>query len=386
VEGDAITTITPSEHDAGYSLNYEARATANKLNQAVKTIRAYRKRIKACHVHKSKGLKQEPNDPSGPNLDDKIEELETAIRSAETEKAKCEARLNKLREGGVTVDEYLDAASLAILETENQEQQPEWGAASSNGTASQVDTPQTEVAAAIERQTSNNAAGAPRENGEWDGRSENEDDDEDSGGQWGELASQAAAKAKQRALASAADDGWADSSGWDNQESADGNDDDGGAPQQAVGSGGEAGDRQALAPEDIDPNAAIWRAVVLFNFEANNEDELSVVENEEVDIMVRECDEEGWLMGRNKAGRRGYVPYNYVEVFACLAEDDSVEEKQPQVNRTNSYRHGGPHWGKTWSLSLPLKVRLFSHLLTCLKYHKISVIMDQECGHLALKH
>ena len=46
VEGDAITTITPSEHDAGYSLNYEARATANKLNQAVKTIRAYRKRIK----------------------------------------------------------------------------------------------------------------------------------------------------------------------------------------------------------------------------------------------------------------------------------------------------------------------------------------------------
>jgi hypothetical protein len=47
VEGDTITTITPSEHDAGYSLNYEARATANKLNQAVKTIRAYRKRIKA---------------------------------------------------------------------------------------------------------------------------------------------------------------------------------------------------------------------------------------------------------------------------------------------------------------------------------------------------
>ena len=28
VEGDTLSTITPSEHDGGYSLNYEARSTA----------------------------------------------------------------------------------------------------------------------------------------------------------------------------------------------------------------------------------------------------------------------------------------------------------------------------------------------------------------------
>ena len=28
VEGDTVSTITPSEHDGGYSLNYEARSTA----------------------------------------------------------------------------------------------------------------------------------------------------------------------------------------------------------------------------------------------------------------------------------------------------------------------------------------------------------------------
>ncbi len=162
--------------------------------------------LQACHVHKSKGLKQEPNDPSGPNLDDKIEELETAIRSATTEKAKCEARLNKLREGGVPVDEYLDAASLAILETESREeqQQQEWGraASSSNGTASQMDTPQTEEAGGggVTRQMS---AAAPQENGDWDGgfdseEEEGEENAAEGGGQWGELASQAAAKAKQR--------------------------------------------------------------------------------------------------------------------------------------------------------------------------------------------
>ena len=104
VEGDTVCTITPSEHDGGYSLNYEARSTAGKLNQAVRTIRAFKKRIKACQTHKSRGLKQEPNaPPSAPNLDDTIEELETAIRVAETDKAKCEARLNKLREGGVSL-------------------------------------------------------------------------------------------------------------------------------------------------------------------------------------------------------------------------------------------------------------------------------------------
>ena len=39
---DKIRVIEPSEHDGGYSLNYEARQNANKLNQSVRTIKAYR--------------------------------------------------------------------------------------------------------------------------------------------------------------------------------------------------------------------------------------------------------------------------------------------------------------------------------------------------------
>ena len=45
VKGDTETMITASEHDGGYSLNYEARQNASKLNQAVKTINAFNKRI-----------------------------------------------------------------------------------------------------------------------------------------------------------------------------------------------------------------------------------------------------------------------------------------------------------------------------------------------------
>ncbi|QQP55427.1 Uncharacterized protein FKW44_008600, partial [Caligus rogercresseyi] len=107
---DSTTIITPSEHDGGYSLNYEARQNASKLNQAAKTIKAYNKRIQACHYHKTKGLKQEPNDTGGPDLNTKIIELQIAIRNAEMEKARAEARLEKLREGGISVDEYIDAA------------------------------------------------------------------------------------------------------------------------------------------------------------------------------------------------------------------------------------------------------------------------------------
>ena len=42
----------------------------------------YRQRIKACYNHKAKGLKKEPNDTGGPNIDTKINELELAIRDA----------------------------------------------------------------------------------------------------------------------------------------------------------------------------------------------------------------------------------------------------------------------------------------------------------------
>ena len=54
-------------------------------------------------------MKKEPNDTGGPDLAHKIVELQIAIRNAEREKAKAEARLAKLREGGINVDEYIDA-------------------------------------------------------------------------------------------------------------------------------------------------------------------------------------------------------------------------------------------------------------------------------------
>lgn len=52
----------------------------------------------------------DPNDPNGPDLDTKIEEMKLNIRRSETTKMKAEARIECLRTGGVNVDEWLQEA------------------------------------------------------------------------------------------------------------------------------------------------------------------------------------------------------------------------------------------------------------------------------------
>lgn len=52
----------------------------------------------------------DPNDPNGPDLETKIEEMKQSIRRSETAKTKAEARIEYLRKGGVNVDEWLQEA------------------------------------------------------------------------------------------------------------------------------------------------------------------------------------------------------------------------------------------------------------------------------------
>ena len=60
--------------------------------------------------------------------------------------------------------------------------------------------------------------------------------------------------------------------------------------------------------QDYDPNAA----VVLYDFSADGDDELSVAEGE--DLIVLERDSDDWWKVRNSKGREGVVPASYVEV------------------------------------------------------------------------
>lgn len=60
-------------------------------------------------------FKVDPNDQNGPDLETKIDDMKQTIRRAETAKAKAEARIECLRDGGVNVDEWLrEAESLTV--------------------------------------------------------------------------------------------------------------------------------------------------------------------------------------------------------------------------------------------------------------------------------
>ena len=311
VEGDTINTITPSDHDDGYSLKYAARTTAAKLNQAVKTIRAFRKRIKACEHHKAAGLKQEPNDAKGPNLDDKIEELVLGIRSAEVDLAKCKARLRKLREGNVEVDSYLDNANLDSLyvdedvkpKTGGDPIQTEWP---SSTTQSQVETP---AEAPEYEEEAGGWAEAGDGGGGWSQDQPGQTDDWASGDQWAQSDQQ----------------GWNGEADWAGEPE---------EPQE------EQQETEDQTRPDIDPQADIWKALVLYTFTANNEDELTVSENEDICVLVRECDEEGWVMARNQSDRKGYVPSNYIEVYASLPREDQTYRRD-QYSRQSSVGSSG---------------------------------------------
>jgi hypothetical protein len=58
-----------------------------------------------------------------------------------------------------------------------------------------------------------------------------------------------------------------------------------------------------------DPNAA----VVLYDFTADGEDELTVAEGE--DLIILERDSDDWWKVRNSKGQEGVVPASYVEVY-----------------------------------------------------------------------
>lgn len=60
----------------------------------------------------------DPNEPNGPELEVKMDELRATIRRSEISKAKYEARLECLRVGGAPVDDWLKEIDLlAVQET-----------------------------------------------------------------------------------------------------------------------------------------------------------------------------------------------------------------------------------------------------------------------------
>ena len=95
--------------------------------------------------------------------------------------------------------------------------------------------------------------------------------------------------------------------------------------------------------------AGSLKAVAIYEFVSQNQDELTVRETENVFVLPGECDEEGWLMVMNSAGEKGYVPQNYLEVEgaeSAQAIDEVVAASQQQYTVQDDYSsQANGNWG-----------------------------------------
>lgn len=57
----------------------------------------------------------------------------------------------------------------------------------------------------------------------------------------------------------------------------------------------------------------IFKCIALYSYNAQNPDELTIVENEQLEV-IGDGDGDGWLRARNYRGEEGYVPHNYLDV------------------------------------------------------------------------
>uniref|UniRef100_A0A4W4HL80 FCH and double SH3 domains 2 n=1 Tax=Electrophorus electricus TaxID=8005 RepID=A0A4W4HL80_ELEEL len=100
-------TGTTEEH----SLNKEARKWATRVAREHKNIIHYRRVLEECERQGTPPTEQSRND-----LEFKMEEAKENIRKAETVKLKAEARLDLLRQVGVSVDTWLKSAMNQVME------------------------------------------------------------------------------------------------------------------------------------------------------------------------------------------------------------------------------------------------------------------------------
>ncbi|XP_026683466.1 F-BAR and double SH3 domains protein 1-like, partial [Diaphorina citri] len=273
-------------------------------------------RDKARDIEEKSGT--DPNDPNGPDIDTKIEELKQAIRRSETGKVKAEARLECLKAGDVNVDEWLadmDMESLAVQEQDMQRSASSLSMrtdADTHGSDSMYDSDYNDATSehanasmekhASEEEQENTSGGAHRES--------TRPDSTEIDGEWAMLEQE-----RQRIEQLTA--------GWDDPTQVDWGPQDGEEPA-------------ALPPEHTGP---VYKCIALYSYTAQNPDELSIVENEQLEV-IGDGDGDGWLRARNYKGEEGFVPHNYLDV-----------DREESVPMDNSLHTGASSYQLTSQIS-----------------------------------
>ncbi|XP_072930788.1 protein nervous wreck isoform X5 [Epargyreus clarus] len=284
-DNDPIDSVTIEHESVSQTLAQEARRWATRVVRETALVRDATRKLHLYQAMRDAGQKVDPNDANGPDLEVKMDELRSNIRRSETSKAKYEARLECLRVSGAPVDEWLKEVDLlAVQETLPRSSSllsvrtDASGAADQPSSDSFYDSDNTEGEPATSGVATTSGGHQRTTSG-----SQNEDEhDEEVDADLEEE------RMRMEQL----------TVGWDD-------------PTQV--NWGEA-EGETPAPETTEPPAApLYKCTALYSYTAQNPDELSIIENEQLEV-VGEGDGDGWLRARNYRGEEGYVPHNYLDV------------------------------------------------------------------------
>ncbi|XP_064541869.1 protein nervous wreck isoform X10 [Drosophila montana] len=291
-DNDPVRKVTAEHDSAAETLTKEAKNLAGRVVKENASIREHAKKLALCQSLRDAGQRTDPNDPNGPDLDTKIDEFRDQIRRSETEKAKAEACLQCLRDGGINVDEWVQEAEIMGVQELTRSassismRTDASGQGENPSSDSFYDSDKEEAAGATAVTVAKPSK--PEQQQTFSRDRTFSDSDEEPEEQ--ERAQPSVAAPAQKLNAGNA-------GGWDdptevNWEEADDDKDD------------------PIVPE---PKEAIFKCTALYSYTAQNPDELTIVENEQLEV-VGEGDGDGWLRARNYRGEEGYVPHNYLDI------------------------------------------------------------------------
>ncbi|XP_055537700.1 protein nervous wreck [Wyeomyia smithii] len=286
-DNDPIRKITADHDSAAETLNREGKRWAGRVARENNVIRENARKLAVCTALREAGHRNDPNDQNGPDLETKIDEFRENIRKAETAKCKAEARLECLRAGGISVDEWLQEA-----ETLSVQEMPRSASSLSMRTdaSGQGENPSSDSFYdsdnAEQDQPISESSPAPKQpEPPIDDFPVESDEDEDF------EVEQERQKIEQI------------SHGWDDPIQ------DWGAEETAPAASASA----AASVSAQQPMGQTFKCTALYSYTAQNPDELSIVESEQLEV-VGDGDGDGWLRARNYRGEEGFVPHNYLDV------------------------------------------------------------------------
>ncbi|CAL1262749.1 unnamed protein product [Larinioides sclopetarius] len=295
-DNDQINKLSV-EHNAALCLSKEGKRWISCVTKEVRVIRDSKEELKKLLAQIGDKPDTLQSDQIGPQaeLEARIDELRQIIRKSETSKKKAEARLEAMKEAGVNVEDWVKTS-----ETES---------------VSASESP-AEVFSRSGTVTSRSSRQSYQSSEVFEGSVEVNDAafyDSDTTEPTSAPPDSAPETSYMPDLTSAVDVVAAVQEAWDAAAETEELEEPEPVPVQ---------ESVPMVNGEIAPQPPGQRCVALFSYEATNTDELSFVEQEELEL-INEGDGDGWVMARNYRGEEGYIPQNYVETVESQAAESS---------------------------------------------------------------